>query len=132
MFKKIDHIEVVTAEPEKIAAFYTDVLGFRPKFRDSVPLPDGSGTLDIEYLDLAGTSIELLTYHGVTTVPATRELQFGYRMFALEVDDLKEALRYLQSKGIEPVWGPVFRDKYARAEIQDPNGNLIELRQWND
>ena len=54
MFKKIDHIEVVTAEPEKIAAFYTDVLGFRPKFRDSVPLPDGSGTLDIEYLDLAG------------------------------------------------------------------------------
>jgi len=49
---------------------------------------------------------------------------------ALEVDDMKKALEYLMGKGIDPVWGPVFRDKYARAEIRDPDGYHIELRQW--
>ena len=42
-----------------------------------------------------------------------------------------KTLEYLKAKGIEPVWGPVFREKYARAEIRDPNGYPIELRQWN-
>ena len=58
-------------------------------------------------------------------------MQLGYRMLAIEVDDMKKTLDYLKVKGIEPVWGPVFREKYARAEIRDPNGYHIELRQWN-
>jgi hypothetical protein len=36
----------------------------------------------------------------------------------------------LKGKGIEPVWGPLKRERYARAEIRDPNGFHIELRQW--
>jgi len=39
---------------------------------------------------------------------------------------LRETLGYLQGKGVDPVWGPMFRNKYVRAEIQDPNGYLIE------
>jgi len=27
-------------------------------------------------------------------------------------------------------WGPMKRAEYARAEIRDPDGNPIELRQW--
>ena len=30
----------------------------------------------------------------------------------------------------EASWGPVKRPEYARAEIRDPDGNGIELRQW--
>ena len=33
-------------------------------------------------------------------------------------------------KDIDAVWGPVYRDNYARAEICDPNGYRIELRHW--
>ena len=131
MFKKIDHVEIVTNEPERTAEFYTDVLGFKTKFRDRLPLPDGIGSLDIHYLDLGGTAVELLTYHGVPAEPAPQKMQLGYRMMAIEVDDMKETLDYLKAKGVEPVWGPVFREKYARAEIRDPNGYHIELRQWN-
>ena len=36
----------------------------------------------------------------------------------------------LRARGIAPSWGPVTREKYARAEIRDPDGNAIELRQW--
>jgi hypothetical protein len=32
--------------------------------------------------------------------------------------------------GVEVVWGPKFGETYSRAEICDPNGYHIELRQW--
>jgi catechol 2,3-dioxygenase-like lactoylglutathione lyase family enzyme len=82
------------------------------------------------YLDLGATAVELLTYSGVPVEPVTQKLQLGYRMVALEVDDMKKTLDELKAKGVEPVWGPIFREKYARAEIRDPNGYHIELRQW--
>jgi catechol 2,3-dioxygenase-like lactoylglutathione lyase family enzyme len=130
MFKKIDHVEIVTDLPDQTAEFYTRVLGFKVRFRDRVPLSDGGGSLDIVYLDLGATAVELLTYSGVPVKPATQKLQLGYRMVALEVDDMKKTLDELKAKGVEPVWGPIFREKYARAEIRDPNGYHIELRQW--
>ena len=37
---------------------------------------------------------------------------------------------YLRGKGVELVWGPRVAPTYARAEICDPEGNHIELRQW--
>ena len=39
-------------------------------------------------------------------------------------------LAALKAKGIEAAWGPMKRPDYARAEIRDPDGNPIELRQW--
>ncbi len=129
MFRKIDHVEIVTNELERSVGFYTGVLGFKLRFRDRVPLPD-AGSLAIAYLDLGGTAIELLTYEGVPAEPAPQKLQLGYRMMALEVEDMKQVLEYLKAKGVDPVWGPVYREKYARAEILDPNGYHIELRQW--
>jgi hypothetical protein len=37
---------------------------------------------------------------------------------------------YLRTKGVDIVWGPRVRETYSRAEICDPNGFHIELRQW--
>jgi catechol 2,3-dioxygenase-like lactoylglutathione lyase family enzyme len=54
----------------------------------------------------------------------------GYRMIALEVEDMQRAAEYLKGKGFDIVWGPKVTDTYARAEIRDPNGYGIELRQW--
>jgi catechol 2,3-dioxygenase-like lactoylglutathione lyase family enzyme len=38
MFKRIDHIELLTNRPEEAIRFYTDVLGFRVRSRDRIPL----------------------------------------------------------------------------------------------
>ena len=54
----------------------------------------------------------------------------SFQHFALEVDDMDAALAHLKARGIEPSWGPLKRPDYARAEIRDPDGNPIELRQW--
>lgn len=129
MFRRIDHIEIVTDKLEPTIAFYTEVLGFTVGRRDRVQ--PGTGTaLNIAYLGLGGTTIELMSYEGVPVAPDPAREHLGYRMMAIEVDDMKEALAYLDTKGVKAAWGPVFRDDYARAEIEDPNGYRIELRHW--
>jgi catechol 2,3-dioxygenase-like lactoylglutathione lyase family enzyme len=125
MFKRIDHIELVTADTERTVRFYTEVLGFKVRSRFTVP-----GGLELVYLDLGGTTVELMTYTEMKPAPRVEGEHLGYRMMALEVDDMQRALDELKAKGIEPSWGPMVRPSYARAEIRDPDGNSIELRQW--
>ena len=129
MFKRIDHIELLTAYPERAERFYTAVLGFHVRRRDRVPQTP-LGPLDLVYLDLGGTTIELMTYPEAT--PGARDPggRLGYQMMALEVEDMGRAIEHLKTHGIEPSWGPKVRPTYARAEIRDPDGNPIELRQW--
>lgn len=129
MFKRIDHIELVTREPERAIRFYSEVLGFKLRARDRVP-ETPLGPLDLAYLELGGTTVELMCYPDAKPEPAQAAEHLGYRMMALEVEDMKQAIEYLAGKGVQPVWGPKFRPNYARAEIRDPDGNPIELRQW--
>lgn len=125
MFRRIDHVELLTADPTRAERFYTEVLGFRVRERMSVP-----GGLQLTYLDLGGTTVELMCYADTPVDPAPKMEHLGYRMIALEVEDMQKALDYLKAKGVEAAWGPVTRPAYARAEIRDPDGNPIELRQW--
>ena len=129
MFKRIDHIELVTAQPERAEQFYTGVLGFKLRSRDRVPQTP-LGPLDLVYLELGGTTIELMTYPQASPGPAQAGEHLGYRMMALEVEDMDRALAHLKAHGVEPAWGPIRRPTYARAEIRDPDANHIELRQW--
>lgn len=129
VFKRIDHIELLTVEPERAERFYTEVLGFRVRHRDRVP-ETPQGPLDLVYLDLGGTTVELMTYPQAKPAAAASGSRLGYQMMALEVDDMDRALAHLKAHGVEPTWGPKVRPTYARAEIRDPDGNSIELRQW--
>jgi glyoxylase I family protein len=129
MFKRIDHVELVTDDPERTVAFYIDVLGFRLKRRERVNAPGGAA-LDLTYLDLGGTVIEIITYQGAKPGPAPNGLHLGWNLVALEVEDMGAAVDYLKTKGVAVTWGPVVREHTARAEIKDPNGYSIELRQW--
>jgi catechol 2,3-dioxygenase-like lactoylglutathione lyase family enzyme len=131
VFKKIDHVEIVTDQPEATVKFYTEVLGFTIKSREHVERSSLGVPMDLVYLDLAGTMIELITYHGATLAPDPGKEHLGYRMMALEVDDMQRAVADLAARGVEIAWGPrVAEGRYARAEIRDPDGNHIELRQW--
>jgi len=130
MFKRIDHIEIVTDQLDRSVQFYTEVLGFRVKARDRIAQSGLGVPIDLVYLDLGGTVVELISYKGASIDPAPQKEHLGYRMMALEVDDMQETTDYLRTKGVEIVWGPRVRETYSRAEICDPNGYRIELRQW--
>jgi catechol 2,3-dioxygenase-like lactoylglutathione lyase family enzyme len=86
--------------------------------------------IDLVYLDLGGTVVEPISYEGAAVDPAPQTEHLGYRRIALEVDDMQNAADYLKTKGVDIVWGPRVRETYSRAEIGDPNGYRIELRQW--
>src|SRR4051812_46133203 len=106
MFKRIDHVEIVTDQPERTETFYTEILGFRVRERDRVELPDGA-TLNLVYLDLGGTTVELISYEGVAVAPMPELEHLGYRMIALEIDDMTQTAEYLKEKGVPIVWGPM-------------------------
>ena len=127
---KIKLTTVYVDDQEKALHFYTDVLGFTVRARTRAEVPGGA-TLHIVYIELGGTTVELMNYEGVAPGPAPTGLHLGYNLIALEVEDMAKALDYLKGKGVPVVWGPMIREKqFARAEITDPNGYHIELRQW--
>jgi glyoxylase I family protein len=130
MFKRIDHIEIVTEELDRTVEFYTAILGFKVRSRDRIDRSPLGVPMNLVYLELGGTTVELISYEGASVDPAPHDEHLGYRMMALEVEDMQKTLEYLKTQGIDVVWGPKLREKYARAEIQDPNGFNIELRQW--
>lgn len=126
MFKRIDHVEIAPSDLEASIIFYTEILGFRMKER----VPIGSPVLkQVVYLTLGDTMVELLEY--ADPAPADPTIRVGYRIMALEVDNMEDALAFLAEKGIEPTDPPRGVGGGAlRAEIVDPDGLPIELRQW--
>lgn len=131
MFKRIDHIELLTAAPQRAVDFYTGVLGFRERERMRIPQTP-QGPLDLVYLELGDTTLEVMCFPDAASWLPERaaDLRQGWQCLALEVEDLDGALAALKAKGIDAAWGPMKRADYARAEIRDPDGNPIELRQW--
>jgi glyoxylase I family protein len=130
MFKRIDHIELLTAAPERTIAFYVGVLEFRERERARIA-ETPFGPLDLVYLELGATTVEVMCYPEAKPIPSrSAEQRLGWQCLALEVDDMDSALNVLKEKGVETTWGPIERPTYARAEIRDPDGNPIELRQW--
>ena len=136
MFKRIDHIELLTASPQRVIDFYVGVLGFRVRERSRIPATP-RGPLDLVYLELGGTTVEVMCYPEASPAiaPRSTEPRQGWQCLALEVEDMDAALAHLKARGVEPCWGPMKRpagstNAYARAEIRDPDGNPIELRQW--
>ena len=126
MFKRIDHVEIISRDLEKSIDFYQNVLGFKVKQRQRVEVPPLE---EVVYLGLGDTTLELLSVKEPGSL-SLEEWKVGYRMMAVEVDDMNRAVDYLKSKGIEITRGPVTLGKSRRAEIKDPDGLSIELRQW--
>jgi glyoxylase I family protein len=126
MFKRIDHIEIAPSGLERSIAFYTEVLGFRMKERIQIGAPM---LKQVVYLELGDTMLELLDY--VDPAPVDHTIRVGYRIMALEVDNMEEALAFLAAKGIQPSVPPIdVGGGSLRGEIVDVDGLSIELRQW--
>ncbi|MGH6969741.1 MAG: VOC family protein [Stellaceae bacterium] len=126
MLKRLDHVEIVPLDFARSLAFYTDILGFKLDHRIAV---DGAPIVEVAYLRLGDSAVELLRADPPSPA-ARRRGQTGYNAMAWEVDDMAAALRDLAAKGVAPTWGPKRTPTYVRAEIADPDGNAIELRQW--
>lgn len=127
LFKRIDHVEITPADFDRALAFYTDILGFTVRERITVGVHP---IRDIIFLELGDTMLELLDIAGAADLPANGPYA-GYRMMAIEVENMDKALAYLEGNGIHASVEPRrSAGGSIRAEIKDPDGFSIELRQW--
>lgn len=84
---------------------------------------------EVIYIELGDTVIEIIAVDNPT--PKSETLwDVGYRAIALEVTNMKEAVGYLKGKGVAITLEPIDLGDSFRGEIRDPDGLLIELRQW--
>lgn len=126
IFKRVDHVEIVPRNPEKTIDFYVNILGFRIKNRNEVKMPP---MREVIYLELGDTVIEVISVDNPKSKSET-SWEVGYRGIALEVDDMDKAVDYLKGKGIAMAQGPIDLGYSFRGETRDPDGLIIELRQW--
>jgi glyoxylase I family protein len=126
MFKRIDHVEIIPRNFEKTIDFYTNILGFKIKVRRKVDKPP---LIEIVFLELKDTVIEIMWVENPAP-PSQEPWQVGYPRLALEVENMDKAVEYLKDKGVEISLGPINLGTSKRAEIKDPDGLSIELRQW--
>lgn len=126
MFRRIDHVEIIPSDFEKSIAFYTGVLGFTLKQRLKV---SGFPLEEIAYLRLGDSVLELMRVSDAACA-TTEPWSIGYRMMALEVEDMQRTVEYLAEQGVPITWGPEDLGNSRRAEIRDIDGLPIELRQW--
>jgi glyoxylase I family protein len=125
MFKRIDHVEIISGNLERSIRFYQEILGFGFKERMISSSPEIE---EIAFLTLGDTMLELLAFRNAA--PPLKSPLVGFRTMAIEVDDMDRAIEYLKAKGVEVSKEPVTRGRSKRAEIRDPDGLMIELRQW--
>ena len=111
----LDHCSVLITDVAQARHFYGELLGLKeiaaPKTFDFVAL----------WYDLGGTFLHLLLKDQPDSISP--------RHFCLHVSDCKEAREFVRSKGIaidETVRIPT-ADRFF---VRDPDGNRIEILQW--
>ena len=119
MFKRIDHIEC-SQDFDRSHRLLWEVLGFKVKSRQHVEMPP---LKEVAYLELGDTVLELMRVRAAAGTPAD-EWHTGYRMIALEVDDMDKAVAYLTAKGVAITWGPLRLWENEKSRDQRLSGNL--------
>ena len=126
MFSRVDHVELVPINSQRTIDFYTNVFGFKIKSRHEVKMHPMK---EVIYLELGDTVLEVISVDNPEP-KSVAEWEVGFRAIALEVEDMTEAVAYLEGKGIGMAWGPVDLGDSYRAEVRDPDGLIVELRHW--
>jgi glyoxylase I family protein len=130
-FKRLDHIGMTTADIDRFIDFYTGILGFEVRERWKVEgrkRLKGVANLSLNAPNSGedGSVLELFAIDPDEpddpnhSAPAFE--QTGFRLLALEVDDMDEAIEYLEGKGIKV--NSAHPTNPARW-FRDPDGNQI-------
>src|ERR1700745_4507639 len=106
MFKRIDHVEIVTDQLDRTVQFYTEVLGFTVRAQDGIERSGLGVPIDLVYLDLGGTVVELISYEGGAVDPAPQTEHLGYRVRAPDADHMGKTADHLRPTGVDTVWVP--------------------------
>ena len=127
----MDHVEVWAKDMKESLAFYTDVLGFRHLRTTVAHRPDGTAH-EQACITLGDMMVELIAAPAERASEEVDVGRMGVKAIALTVEDMEATAAALRERGVTFVQEPKSGSSFSgwRAEILDPNGIGIELREW--
>jgi len=126
MIKAIAHLAISVADMETSMRFYSEALGFKPKFS----LKDEQGRPWIEYLEVAKDQFVELFYASVRKNDFARQ---SFQHVCFEVTDIEAHAKRIADSGwklVHPV--SMGLDFNKQCWTVDPDGNPIELMEYGE
>jgi catechol 2,3-dioxygenase-like lactoylglutathione lyase family enzyme len=123
MLEKVFYTTVLVSDQDKALDFYTNVLGLEKRVEN--PAPDGRRFLSV---GVKGDDFQLVLWPGT---PGQAEPAMGRppASVTIETDDCRTTFEELKSRGVEFVTDVLeFRGIYV-AQVLDPDGNRLQIRQ---
>lgn len=121
MVRGIEHIALASPDPEKLAQWYVDRLGF--------VIVSHSPTSKTTFVGAAeGPTLEIVTFNGAPR----REQQLrdiGLRHLAVAVDDFDGVYSSLKAAGVSFISEPETANGNRIVFFTDPDGNYLHLIQ---
>ena len=118
---RLDNIDVLVADLERMAPFYRDVLGLPllfPYVREDGWAGFQAGDVSIYLIEVGGDS-------PTRRVPGAGPA--GIESFAFAVDDLEPAIAELDRAGVEWAADVVESEWYRYRSFYDPEGNVLHV-----
>jgi len=119
MVKGIEHTAIASPDPERLAQWYADTLGFVINYRSN-----NSRTVFVKAAD--GTMIEIIEAAHAAAGP-NRPNDPGIRHMALTVENFDAAYRALQDRGVSFLGEPINKGGNSLVFFTDPDGNILHL-----
>ncbi|MBQ3558930.1 MAG: VOC family protein [Agathobacter sp.] len=124
-FQEVHHVAIIVSDYEKSRKFYVEQLEL-PIIRENYREDRNDYKLDLKVGDIE------LEIFGVKNPPqrVTNPEACGLRHLAFKVDDIEEAVKWLNEKGIETE--PIRFDRYTQKRMtffHDPDDLPLELHE---
>jgi glyoxylase I family protein len=116
MFKGIEHTAIASPDPQKLATWYVDHLGFRINF-------EYAGNFFVKAND--GSMLEIIPSEGNGLAAGLQTP--GIRHIAIAVADFDNALERLRAKGVKFLNDPYVNQGNRLVFFEDGDGNYLHL-----
>jgi len=120
MFQGIEHLAIASPNPEKLAQWYVDHLGFHINF-------SYQGNYFVRHAK--GGLIEIIPANNSLAAPQVlaNNKDAGFRHLAILCDDFDAGVAQLKAKGVQMVGEPFEMSGNRLAFFNDGDGNLVHL-----
>jgi glyoxylase I family protein len=116
MFQGLEHIAIATPNPERLAQWYVDTLGFTINYRYGpnvfVKAPNG-------------TMLEIIPSEG--EIRPQKPKDPGIRHLAIVPDDFQAGYERLRSQGVTFITDVIEIEGNRLVFFNDPDGNILHL-----
>jgi glyoxylase I family protein len=119
MFQGVEHTAIASPDPEKLARWYVEHLGFRINF--SV-----EGAFFVRATN--GSMLEIVPSDDAQTPQGTQDFRkAGIRHLAIAVADFEPAYKHLQNLRVNFLGEPFYFGSNRLVFFNDGDGNLVHL-----